>query len=199
MSQDMHEINNEAQKDWLGEEVTDPKAFVSGFLQSPQFFDGPQQKSRWVAHTSGFNKFRQGVLRRIQVQKITPQDQPSDDEIVQTYLTLQDARLLLADYARSTCMLRYDPAFYTPETNDTYNRYKAIVQESHQFLGPDEKVAKDEERRSAHNNLADALVKEDIVPNADLGRTVARVLLISEGLDSFQAYESDELKSYKRK
>ena len=183
------------QKDkiWVGAETVNPRVFVDSFLKSESFVNGRHDDIKGGKDLRGYKEFKENVES-----KVDSMDRPTNKEIELIYFDLLDSRLLMADFARDDLMLVYSPDNYSDVVNGLYGEYKAIVRETRKFLDQDSRIQLDESRSVLHNDLAKRLLHEEIVPSVQLGRAMARLWLISEGLDSFNAFENDELRRSSR-
>ena len=184
-------------KPWSGEETSDPKEFIDDFMKDEFFLEGYNKDSMKPGPSLiGLNDYIDRVKSRTK-------EEIGDDEIKEVFLNTKQTKMLLTYFAKNKKMLMYDESKYPDNINRLYKKYKKTVELMNNFSGSSEWVRLDSygrqerikeldsKRQFNHMKLSEQLA-EDVFPSQRIGRTVARLWLISEGLDTFGHYERDE-------
>ncbi len=184
-------------KPWRGEETSDPEEFVNDFMKDEFFLKGYNKDNM----KSGPNLI--GLNDYIDRVKSRAKEEIGDDEIKEVFLNTKQTKMLLTYFAKNKKMLVYDENKYPDNINRLYEKYKKTVELMNNFssspewarldsYGRQERIKElDSKRQFNHVKLSEQLAK-DVFPSHRIGRTVARLWLISEGLDTFGHYERDE-------
>lgn len=188
---------------WKGEETTNPEEFVSDFMNDEFFLEGyNKDKMKPGPSLIGLNEYVGRVKSRAK-------EEIGDEEIKEVFLNTQQTKKLLTYFAKYKKMLLYDENKYPDKINRMYKNYKKTVRLMNDFngspewarldsYGRQERIKElDSKRQFNHMKLSEKLA-EDIFPSQRMGRTVARLWLISEGMDTFEHYERDEKMRSKR-
>ena len=184
-------------KPWSGEETSDPKEFIDDFMKDEFFLEGYNKDSMKPGPSLiGLNDYIDRVKSRAK-------EEIGDDEIKEVFLNTKQTKMLLTYFAKNKKMLMYDESKYPDNINRLYEKYKKTVELMNNFSGSpewarldsygrQERIKElDSKRQFNHMKLSEQLA-EDAFPSQRIGRTVARLWLISEGLDTFGHYERDE-------
>lgn len=182
---------------WRGEETRDPKEFVDDFMKDEFFLEGyNKDKMKPGPSLIGLNDYIDRVKSRAK-------EEIDDEEIKEVFLNTKQTKMLLTYFAKYKKMLIYDESKYPDKINRLYKNYKKTVQLMDKFggstewarldsYGRQERIKElDSKRQFNHMKLSEQLA-EDVFPSQRIGRTVARLWLISEGMDTFDHYERDE-------
>jgi len=90
----------------------------------------------------------------------------------------------------------YDPKYYSQKSQGAMKLYIKAVRDmfrTERGGGGEEVVACDRLRAMRHDEVAQDLVEEGIVLSTKIGRTLARLVLISEGLDTFKSAQRSDI------
>lgn len=188
---------------WSGEETTDPKEFIDDFTNDEFFLEGfNKDKMKSGPSLIGLNDYIDRVKSRAK-------EEIGEDEIKEVFLNTKQTKMLLTYFAKYKKMLLYDKDKYPDKINRIYQNYKKTVKLMNNFSGSpewarldsygrQERIKElDSKRQFNHMKLSEKLA-EDVFPSERIGRTVARLWLISEGLDTFGHFERDEEMRSKR-
>lgn len=194
---------NQNKKEFLAKEVTSsPKEFMDRFLESELFMKGRHNDVTGGPELRGLDDFNKELVAR----KV---DEP-EDEVRRVFYGMSDTKLLLLHFAKYELMLKYDEDQFDTKVNNTFNRYRAVVKRNNsvrtklklESLPVDVRRTRieemDSERQYSHYKVIHALVDGDYVPSEPMARAMARIMLISEGEDTFARAQSDEELRFKR-
>lgn len=180
----------ERESEYAKKETSDPKELVAGFLSSSLFSDGLDDFQG--QEVVGFEEYRRRVCERAI-------DEIGEDEVLEAFLNTLNARMLFLGYVGSQQGFVFDEAVLPPEVINAYSSYRYVVQRMKAFLAKDVREDLDEKRSREHYRLAEVLFEGGFVPSVQMGRAVARLMLMSDApdLDSMGQFRSDELRKYR--
>lgn len=200
------QINREArekkvEKLWKGEETRDPKEFIEDFVNDEYFLKGVKRGGR-QGGMIGLEEYTKRVKARAK-------EEISDEEIKKYFLDTEQTKWLLLYFAKYKKMLIYDSDKYPQKINLRYQKYKKQVENMDNFQGSPEwarldaygrqvRIKEMDTKRQFYHMQLSELLGETVFQSERVGRTVARLWLISEGLDTFERYERDEEQRRKR-
>jgi hypothetical protein len=100
------------------------------------------------------------------------------------------AKLALIDYVRLKAPFGYDPASYATSTAAAIDTYIAHVQHIRKRMAErvdrDEIMEMDRTRSTYHRRAAQAMLDEGITTSITLGRTLARLILVHLGVETYE-------------
>ena len=202
----MEELISKNERVGLAKEKTSsPEVYMERFLNSDLFIKGRHNDVSGMPDLRGYNDF---------VKELAARNVEADNkEIKRVFLGMNEAKLLLLHFAKYELMFEYDENAFSKDNNRVcreFDRYKAIVKKiaSHRTevelgsLPVDVKRVKivemDAERQFRHVQVLNALYDGGYVPSKMIGRAMARIMLISEGLDTFERAQYDEEQRYRK-
>lgn len=111
----------------------------------------------------------------------------TEQEKIEAFERSTAAKDALIDYAEQERHFTYCPELLTHEARAKMEEYVSLVRSIHSVpgLSRDEIEEMDRTRSLRHISIARQLVADSVVPNVLLGRVVARLVLISEGLETY--------------
>lgn len=144
----------------------DPVLFMQGFRHS-------------AAYLSAFDLFFAGKQLSADA---------TEHEKIEAFERSTSARNALIDYAEHSRQFSYCPDLFTAAARERMADYVSLVSQiqSRNSPAPDEIEEMDRARTACHLKVAQQLVADRVAPNVLLGRVLARLVLISEGLESYQ-------------
>ncbi len=96
----------------------------------------------------------------------------------------------MIEYERLQAPFGYDPSSYAPATAAAIDAYIAYVQHVRKRIlerpSRDEIMEMDRTRSLYHHRAARAMIDERIAPNIKLGRTLARLILVHLGIETYE-------------
>ena len=100
------------------------------------------------------------------------------------------AKLALIDYVQLQVSFGYDPTCYAPSTAAAIDTYIAHVEHLRTRMAErvdrDEIMEMDRTRSIYHLCAAQAMLDEGIAPSIKLGRTLARLILVHRGIETYE-------------
>lgn len=194
----------EGREPWLAKETTDdPREFIERFLASEVFLKGRKDDRLGRPKLRGFEEYKADL-------EIKGIEEP-EREVLKVFLESDDAKLLLLRFAKYNLMLEYNPSKFDRRINGVFELYSAAVERiSHPRTElkiaslpttewRQEEMGKlDTARQFRHNQLMKALVEEGYCPTERLARSMARIMLISVGKDTFEIAQQDEMLRFRR-
>jgi hypothetical protein len=158
----------------------DPKFLMDSFRQSLQYTESYNE--RWA--------------------KLKPSPETTEEEKRQIFEQTESAKGALIDFSKSNLKFKYNPQKYDPETHEAIETYiwtvngliKAVSSPTgDREMDKDIILSADQYRSVKHTELARMFVKNGFTSTVELGRVLARLILIDKGLDNFEnASISDE-------
>lgn len=186
-------------KGFAKEKTSSPEMFIKKFLGSDLFNKGRHNDISGLPDLRGYNDFVEELKKR----KV----EASDEEIKRVFLGMNEAKLLLLHFAKHELMFEYDKNAFCKDDKRVlreFGNYMAIINRSNSIrtklemdalpieMRRTKMVEMDAERQFRHTQTLNALHEGGYVPSKMLGRAMARIMLISEGLDTFERAQSDE-------
>ncbi len=133
-----------------------------------------------AAYTSAFDRFYEG-------KKLAPD--VTELEKREAFEGGESGKEALLDFAQHTLKFSYNPEKFDQETSNSLNEYIATVRDFFKIYRngtQDEIMGADNYRSVMHNRAAKTLSDNGYVSSDKLGRTLARIILIEKGLDTFE-------------
>lgn len=156
------------------EEENNPLSFMDSYRES-------------MNYTLAFDAFFRGK---------TLADDVSLSEQIASFEASEACRYSFIDYAQSTGSFRFDEDFYSQGALEAIQAYITQVKAIRDGQFTRGQLEDADIRRSVLHLIASQALKYDgIVPNDNLGRAMARLILIDKGLDT---YESAKVATIKR-
>jgi hypothetical protein len=151
--------------------------------------------------------FYQSALYQQKFQSFTQDKQISADVSQQerdhAFLSSDCAEFAFLDFGFQRVDFKFAKDKYPQEFLDSLERYKKISREAkkmdRQMLTNDETIAFDGLRFEIHSDAARALVKSGIAPTVNIGRALASLVLVSQGLESREDAQRTTLDKIKDK
>ncbi len=206
MSEPISSINPQDEKNELDvsaesvETVSDPILFFEKFYNSENFFTGVHSEN---INIQGLNDFKERVQNRVA-------SDVTDDEIRNAYLDSDDAKLLMLNFAQTSCHFKWEPSQCSKEVNLAYMRYSNFLRKMQSYkhsislheesdLDRRERILDDDiQRQVLHSATAKVLQDEHLAPSYRLARAFARIMLIGDNLDTYDGVQLDETERFKR-
>lgn len=183
----------EEKKGLAKEKTSSPEVFIDSFLKSDMFLNGRHDDIVGGPELRGYNDF----IRELKARKV---DEP-EKEIKESFLGMHETKLLLLHFAKHELMFEYNDKNFSKDNNvvcRAFDQYKAIVKKSTSErtkvelealpidIRRDRILEMDSERQFRHIKTLRTLYSGGYVPSEMIGRAMSRLMLISEGLDTFK-------------
>jgi hypothetical protein len=203
----MEDLKSNVRKEGMGfaeEKTSSPEIFMDRFLKSDLFIKGIHGNDKGGVELRGYADF----VEELESRKVDA----TEEEIRRVFLGMNEAKLLLLYFAKHELMFEFDEKAFENDGNGVYRefgRYRALVERNNldrtkmelDSLPVDIRrtriVEMDAERQFRHTQALNALYDGGYVPSKMIGRAVARIMLISEGLDTFERVQYDEEQRFK--
>ncbi|MFH1601506.1 MAG: hypothetical protein ABIB61_00945 [Candidatus Shapirobacteria bacterium] len=183
------------------ESTTDLGEFVNRFYESKVFKDG-FYNSLSRTNIEGYSQYREVVLSRV----ASLDEKVDEKEVFDTFLETDQAKQLLLAFAQNDLKFEYDPDQCTPKVKTAFTTYqnaiRAMESSRYKALASDalcggadskERIEEaDQLRQHRHNRLATALQESGIVASYRMARTLARIMMVSIDMDTFDSIQADE-------
>lgn len=118
-----------------------------------------------------------------------PASDVTEEEKKVVFEQSEDAKIALVDFAEKNVEFRYNPLYYSPQAVTAIETYVGHVHRMQQALqqgiSREEIETLDFQRTSYHVALGHALVIDSLAPNVKLGRVMGRLMLIEQGLTTY--------------
>lgn len=124
-------------------------------------------------YTEGYSTYKEGK-------------NATDEELVAIFERKESTRTALINFAQNTLHYKYNPDYFTPTSREAIDKYIEYVKSNFPAVGDiDNIVNLDNQRSSYHALLGKTLTSDGITPNVEMGRVIGRLILISEGIDTY--------------
>ncbi len=157
----------------------DPRKYMQAFQSSD-------------AYTSAFERFYAGKALAPDV---------TESEKREVFESGESGKDALLDFAQNDLRFTYNPDKFDSETKEALGDYIATVKDYIKIIrsgSQDEIISADIYRSTLHNKAAKILADNGYVSSDKLGRTLARIILIDKGLDTFENAGISDLQRLKR-
>lgn len=157
----------------------DPKKYMQTFRSS-------------ATYSTGLAKFYEGKNLAPDVTETEKKDVFESGEF---------GKAALLDFAQHTLKFKYNPSQFNPEAREALDDYIATVRDffkAYREGGQDQIISADAYRTMVHNKAARVLADNGYTSGDKQGRTLARLVLIDKGLDTFENAGINDLERAKR-
>jgi len=194
----------EEKKGFAEEKTSSPEVYIDRFLKSDLFLKGRHNDVMGSHDLRGYNDF----IEELKTRKVDA----SNEEIMRVFLDMNETKLLFLHFAKYELMFEYDKQAFCEDNNTVcreFGEYEALIKNNNSErarldlnslpveIRKTRIVEMDAERQYRHNQTLNALFDGGYVPSKMIGRAMARIMLISEGLDTFERALSDEENRYR--
>lgn len=160
--------------------IDDPKIFMDSFRQSETY----------------------NLAYRERMSRLNPSSQVTEEDLKQAFEQSETAKGALLEFSKNNLRLKYNPERYDAETHEAIETYiwtvrglmKAISSQSgDREMDKDAILSADQYRSVKHTEVARIFQKNGYTGSVELGRVLARLILIDKNLDNYDnASISDE-------
>ena len=195
----------EEKKGFAKEKTNSPEIYINRFLKSDLFNKGRKDEVGGPLGLRGYESF----IKELKSRRV----EATNKEVKRVFLGMNEAKLLFLHFAKHELMFEYDEKFFCKKDSNVcgaFDKYKAIVKKTSSpraglelaslptDIRRERIVEMDAERQFKHTQVLNALYESGYVPSKMIGRAMARIMLISEGLDTFERAQSDEEQRYRK-
>ncbi|OGE25805.1 hypothetical protein A3C32_03455 [Candidatus Daviesbacteria bacterium RIFCSPHIGHO2_02_FULL_41_14] len=136
------------------------------------------------------------------IDKTLPDD-VTDKEKQEAFEQSEDAKFAMVDFARKALTFKYNPDLFPAPSAHALSTYiesvKDMMKMSRSGVSSTEIESLDSLRSIYHNTAAQTLVEDKVVRSIKLGRSLARLVLVDKGLDTFENATKKDIDQIKRK